>query len=59
MPHNRQDRVAEQIRAELAELIENEVADPRVGSVSVSGIHLSPDGKQVRVGITPHDLEAN
>lgn len=58
MPNKRLDRVAEQIRAELAELIENEVADRRVGWVTVSGVHLSPDGKMVRVGITPRDPEA-
>ncbi len=49
------ERLEEQLRLELAELIENEVADPRVGSVSVNGVRLSPDGKQVRVLITPLD----
>ncbi len=49
------ERLEEQLRLELAELIENEVADPRVGSVNVTGVRLSPDGKQARVLITPLD----
>jgi len=49
----RNERVAEQIRAELAELIQNEVADPRVDSVEVTEVRLSPDGKQVTVCVSP------
>lgn len=59
MHGKRLGRVAEQIRAELTELIENEVADPRVGPVSVSTVQLSPDGTSARVGVTPLDTEAD
>ncbi|MBI3664871.1 MAG: 30S ribosome-binding factor RbfA [Acidobacteria bacterium] len=59
MHGRRMDRVAEQIRAELAELIENEVADPRVGSVTVTSVSVSPDGKQAQVRVCPVDKEAS
>ena len=59
MHGKRIDRIAEQIHSELAELIENEVADPRVGSVTVTGVRLSGDGKQARVGVSPLDPNAN
>lgn len=59
MHGRRSERVTEQIRAEVAELIENEVADPRVGSVIVTGVDLSADGKQARVRVCPLDSEAS
>jgi thiamine biosynthesis lipoprotein len=58
MHERRMERLAEQIRTELAELIENEVADPRVGAVTVTRVHLSRDGKQARVDICPLDPSA-
>src|SRR5712692_1250119 len=51
------ERLEEQIRLEISELIENEVADPRVGSVTVTGVRLSPDGKQARVLVTPLETD--
>jgi thiamine biosynthesis lipoprotein len=53
MHEKRIDRVAEQLRAELAELIENELADPRVGAITVTAVHLSGDGKLARVNVSP------
>jgi thiamine biosynthesis lipoprotein len=53
MQPRRSERVVEQLREELAELIENEVADPRVGMVNVTRVQLSSDGKQALVLITP------
>jgi len=55
MRGRRSERAAEQIRAELAELVENEVADPRVGSVVVTGVRLSADGKQAEVLVSRPD----
>jgi thiamine biosynthesis lipoprotein len=52
MPSRHAERVSEQLREELAALIENELADPRVASVSVAGVDLSRDGKSARVRIT-------
>jgi ribosome-binding factor A len=47
-PH-RAERVSESIREELEELIGYEMSDPRVGSVTVSEVHLSPDFRHAHV----------
>jgi ribosome-binding factor A len=44
--HHRQ-RLSEAIREELTTIIEGELADPRIGAVSVTEVHMSPDGKTV------------
>ncbi len=46
-------RVAERIQREIALLLAHEIADPRVGDVTVSGVDLSPDMRCARVLITP------
>ena len=46
-------RVADQIQRELAVLVARELADPRVGIVTISGVDLSPDLRNARVLITP------
>ena len=51
--HGRPVRVAERIRRELALLLAREVADPRVGEVTVSDVDLSPDMRHARVLVTP------
>ena len=52
-PH-RTERLSEALREELAELIAYEMADPRVGDVTVTEVIVSPDKRhaQVRVGLT-------
>ena len=51
--YSRSVRVADQIQREIALLVVHEVADPRVGDVTVSGVDLSPDMSQARVLVTP------
>lgn len=51
--YSRSIRVADQLQRELALLVAREVADPRVGEVTVSGIDLSPDMRHARVLVTP------
>lgn len=46
---SRKDRVTEQIRRELAELIRSELKDPRVGMVSLTGVELTPDYAHAKV----------
>ena len=46
---SRKDRVAEQIRRELAELLRLEVKDPRVGMVSLTEVAVTPDFAHARV----------
>ena len=51
--YSRSIRVADQLQRQIALLVAHEVADPRVGEVTVSGIDLSPDMGHARVLVTP------
>ena len=57
MTHRRNERVAEEIRAVLAEAI-REVRDPLVGFVTLTGVDLSPDLRQARVYVSRIGTEA-
>ena len=52
-PH-RHERVAESLREELEELIGYELADPRVGSASITEVLLSPDFRQAHIRVSLH-----
>ena len=49
---SRPDRVADQLRSELALLLSREVHDPGVGFVTLTRVHVSPDLQQARVMYT-------
>jgi ribosome-binding factor A len=49
---SRPDRVAEQIRAELARLLTREVHDPGIGFVTLTRVQVSPDLQLARVYFT-------
>ncbi len=49
-PHRR-ERVTESIREELEELIGYDLTDPRVGSATVTEVHISPDYKHAHVRV--------
>lgn len=53
-------RLEEALREEIVALVEGELGDPRIGLVSVSEVHLGPDGKTARVMVaaTGEDEEA-
>ena len=51
--YRRSIRVADRIRRELAFLVAREVADPRVGDVTISDVDLSPDMRHAKVLVTP------
>jgi len=59
-PH-RHERVTESIHEELEELINYELTDPRIGQVSVSEVHISPDYRHAHVllqlGGTPKEQD--
>lgn len=46
---SRKDRVSEQIRRELAELIRTELKDPRVGMISLTDVEVTPDYAHAKV----------
>lgn len=45
-------RVGELLQRELAQLIQEELNDPRVGLVTVSHVEVSPDLRQAKVYVT-------
>ncbi|MBM3784666.1 MAG: 30S ribosome-binding factor RbfA [Acidobacteria bacterium] len=52
MDEIRLHRISEAMREELTELIEYEMEDPRVAPVTVTEVHVSPDGRKARVMIS-------
>ena len=49
---HRAERLAEQIRIELGEIIAQEIRDPRVGLATVNRVEISPYGRNAYVFIT-------
>ncbi len=49
---SRADRVAEQIRSELASLLAREVHDPGIGFVTLTRVQISPDLQSARIFYT-------
>jgi len=52
MHRRRIDRIEEQLRIELSEIIELEIQDPRVGLTTVTAVKVSPDLRHGRVFVT-------
>jgi ribosome-binding factor A len=52
MQGRRVDRIEEQLRIELSEIIEREIQDPRVHFVTISRVRVTPDLGHARVFIT-------
>jgi ribosome-binding factor A len=48
----RSERVAEQVRRDLADLIRTELKDPRVGMISLTDVELTPDYAHAKVFFT-------
>jgi ribosome-binding factor A len=58
---HRSERVADRVRRALAQAIQLELRDPRVGFVSLTGLRLSPDLRHARVYVSvlePGDPQA-
>jgi len=48
----RRERIGDQLQVELADLIQHEVRDPRIGFVTVTEVRMSPDLKYARVYVS-------
>ena len=48
----RPERFAKLIKEEISEILRQEVSDPRIGFVSVTGVDVSPDLKNARIHIS-------
>lgn len=53
----RSDRVAEQVRRDLADLVRTELKDPRVGMISLTAVELTPDYAHAKVFFTTLDSD--
>lgn len=51
MDQRRTARVSEAVREELSEIIGFEMSDPRVKGITISEVHVTPDGRQARVNV--------
>lgn len=51
----RTERIGEQLRAEISQLLREEVTDPRVGMLSLTRVDVSPDLAQALVFWSPLD----
>jgi ribosome-binding factor A len=58
MTTRRQQRVAEQVRHELSQLIEHEIDDPRLELISVTDVTISPDLREANVYVSSLQGEA-
>jgi len=60
LKHHR-GRVGEALREEIETLVEGELADPRIGLVSVTAVHVADDGRsaEVWVNVEGDDPEAD
>ena len=52
MQGRRVDRIEEQLRIELSEILERQVQDPRVRLVTVTHVKVSPDLRHARVYVS-------
>jgi len=52
MQGRRIDRIEEQLRIELSEIIEREIQDPRIGLTTVTAVKVSPDLRHARIFVT-------
>jgi ribosome-binding factor A len=59
MGHKRPERVAGLVHSELSRLLREEVSDPRIGIVSITGVRLTPDLKRAQVRVLPLGGEGN
>ena len=57
--YSRSQRVVEQIRRELGELIRLEVKDPRVGFITLTDVEITPDYAHAKVYFTSMTGEAD
>src|SRR5438270_11217639 len=48
----RVDRIEEQLRIEVSEIIERQIQDPRVGLATITGVKISPDLRHARIFVS-------
>ncbi len=56
--HHRTERLAESLRVEIEEILNYELSDPRVTTVAVTEVQLSPDHKKAHIRLALGGTEA-
>ena len=57
MEYKRTDRVADQIKMEVADILSKKAKDPRIGWVTILSVDLSPDLSHARLFVSMPDHE--
>ena len=57
MDEHRVQRISEAVREELSEMIGFEMSDPRLASVDVTDVEVSPDSRHAHVKVAPAGSE--
>ena len=57
MPNHRVERLGGEVRREVADILDHDIKDPRLGFVSVVSVEIAPDGCAARVHISCGDAE--
>src|SRR5256885_16760099 len=52
MSGHRTDQVGAQVRAEIMDIIQRDLKDPRIGFVSITSVRMSPDLRSARVRVS-------
>lgn len=52
MPFQRAERVAEEMKREVARILRDELKDPRLGFVTVTGVELSTDLRYAKIYVS-------
>jgi ribosome-binding factor A len=52
MPQRRQERIGEQLHQELMDVLQRRIRDPRLTSITVTAVEVTPDLKQATVFVT-------
>ncbi len=58
MPSHRLEQVGDLLRAELSDLLQREMQDPRLGFVTITRVDVSPDLRNARVLVSIYGDEA-
>jgi len=59
MANHRVERLAGELKRELANILDHEIKDPRMGFVSIVRVEIAPDGCAVHVFVSPLATNSN
>ena len=51
-PHKRSLQVADEIKKELSSIIQNEIHDPKLGFITITGVNMTDDLKYAKVSVS-------